>query len=132
MQQMVLNDAKQILYQQKNSLSFMVSTLISKPRIITSNQQNDLLNIRYNLASYQKAYLKNQRGYIQHYASIIKLMSPETILKKGFALVKVDGKIISNPSQLNTGSNFDVILGKQQIHSTVQSKTPYNENDINL
>lgn len=132
MHQMVLNDAKQILYQQKNSLSFMASTLISKPRIITSNQQNNLLNLRHNLASYQKAYLKNQRGYIQHYASVIKLMSPDNILKKGFALVKVDGKIISNPSQLKTGSNFDVILAKQQIHSTVQSKTPYNENDINL
>lgn len=131
-QQMVLNEAKQILYQQKSSLSFMASTLISKPRIITSNKQNDLMNMKHNLVSYQKSFVKNQGGYLQHYVSVIKLMSPENILKKGFALVKVNGKIISDPLQLKTGSHFDVILAKQQIHSTVQSKTPYNENDFDV
>lgn len=130
--QIVVNDSKQILFDQKNKLLLVGSTLTSKPRIITGNKQNDLQNIMQNILSFQKSYLKNQRGYLQHYVSVINMMSPANILKKGFALVKINGEISSDPDKLTTGSAFDVILSNQTIHSTVESKTPYNGKDFNL
>jgi exodeoxyribonuclease VII large subunit len=130
--QIVVNDSKRILYQQKNKLSFVASTLIAKPRVITGNKQNDLNNLLYNIMSYQKSYIKNKRGYLQHYVSVINMMSPANILKKGFAIVKIDGEVTSNADKLLPGSNFDVILSNQTIHSTVESKTPYHGKDFNL
>ncbi len=130
--QIVVNDSKRILYQQRNKLSFVASTLIAKPRVITGNKQNDLNNLLYNIMSYQKSYIKNQRGYLQHYVSVINMMSPANILKKGFAIVKIDGEVTSNADKLLPGSNFDVILSNQTIHSTVESKTPYHGKEFNL
>jgi exodeoxyribonuclease VII large subunit len=67
-----------------------------------------------------------------HYVSILKMMAPENILKKGFAIVKVNQKITSNPEDVGVGADIEVILADTQITATVKNKTKYDGTDYDL
>lgn len=130
--QIVINRTKTLLFQNKNSLSFIASTLVSKPQIITGNKLNDLSNALSNINSFKNSYLRNQKGYLNHFVSVINLMSPENILKKGFAIVKHNGAVTSNPNLLTVGSEMEVILLDKSIKSTVKSNSNHNGSEFSL
>jgi len=130
--QTVINKTKTLLFQNMSNLSFIASTLVSKPKAITSNRLNDLSNTLNNINSFKNSYLRNQRGYIGHFVSVINLMSPKNILKKGFAIIKHNGVVTSNPDLLSAGSEMEVILIDKSIKSTVKSKSNYNGSEFNL
>ncbi|CAN5349256.1 exodeoxyribonuclease VII large subunit [soil metagenome] len=130
--QIVINKTKTILFHNKNNLSFIASTLVSKPKILTSNKLNDLANTLNNVKSFKAIYLKRQTAYLGHFVSVINLMSPNNILKKGFAIVKLNGDVTSNPDVFNPGSEMEVILLDKSIKSTVKSKSNHNGNEFNL
>ena len=130
--QIIINNTKTLLSDKRNSLSFIASTLISKPKIIAGNKLNDLSNIFNNIISFRTSYLRNQRGYLGHFVSVINMMSPKNILKKGFAIVKFEGEVISSPDVLNTGSEIEVTLLNKSIKSKVKSKSNYNGSKFNL
>ena len=77
-------------------------------------------------------YLKSQRGYLGHYVSIINMMAPDNILKKGFAIIKANNKITSNPDDIKVGRDIDIILAQTQIKTTVKQKSKYNGTEFNL
>jgi exodeoxyribonuclease VII large subunit len=130
--QIVINKTKTLLSDNKNALSFIASTLISKPRIITGNKLNDLSNKFTNIISFEKAYLRNQRGYLRHLITVINMMSPNNILKKGFAIIKYNGEVTSDPDTFNEGSEIEVILSDKSIKSVVKSKSNHNGNEFKL
>jgi exodeoxyribonuclease VII large subunit len=130
--QTVTSQAQDILYSRKGEILRTASMLASRPASILSNRQNDLRHLVGNLRTFNAQYLKNQRGYIGHWQSLVKTMSPDNILKKGFALVKVEGRITSNPGDLTLGKDIDIILSDTTITSTVISKTPYHGDEFNI
>ena len=60
------------------------------------------------------------------------MQSPESILRKGFAIVKYKGQIISDPNVFKSGVEMEVVLMNNSIKSTVKSKSQYNGNEFNL
>ncbi|RZM20390.1 MAG: exodeoxyribonuclease VII large subunit, partial [Pedobacter sp.] len=130
--QIVINKTKTIISDKKAGLSFTASTLISKPRIITSNKRNDLENIFSNIVAFKKSYLRNQEAYLRHFVSVITLMSPKNILKKGFAIVKRNGEVTSNPDVFTPGSEMEIILSEKSFKTTVKSKSNYNGSEFNV
>lgn len=59
-------------------------------------------------------------------------MSPDNILNKGFAIVKVNDQITSNPDDIRIGNDIDIILSGSEIKSTVKQKKKYDGKDFNL
>ncbi|HEY5369552.1 MAG TPA: exodeoxyribonuclease VII large subunit [Hanamia sp.] len=130
--QVTINTSKSIIFNHKNALVNISSQLLSKPKIILYNRINDIKNQISNLRTFNSQFLKNQRGYLGHYVSLIKMMAPDNILKKGFAIIKVNNKIISKPDEIKIGSDIDVILSDTQIKSTVKQKSKYNGTDFDI
>jgi exodeoxyribonuclease VII large subunit len=130
--QVTINSSKSIIFNNKNQLISISSELISKPKIILYNRINDIKNTINNLSTFKSQFLKNQRGYLGHYISIINLMSPTNILKKGFAIVKYNNKTISKPDEIKIGNDIDIILSSTKINTTVKNKTNYNGTEFNL
>jgi exodeoxyribonuclease VII large subunit len=130
--QVTINTSKSIIYNKKNELVGVSSQILSKPKIILYNRINDIKNTISNINTFNAMYLKNQRGYLGHYISIIKMMAPDNILKKGFAIVKANNKITSNPDDILLGSDIEIILSNTQIKTTVKQKTKYNGTEFNL
>ncbi len=130
--QVTVNTSKSILFNNKNDLVSISSRLLSKPKIILYNRISDIENITRNIKTFNIMYWKNKRGYLGHYISVINIMSPGNILKKGFAIVKANNKITSNPDDIKIGSDIEVILADTSITSTVNQKTSYDGTEFNL
>jgi exodeoxyribonuclease VII large subunit len=59
-------------------------------------------------------------------------MQPENILRKGFALVKAEGRIISNSEEIQIGQQVEIILSDTQLDATIHSKKTYYGNEFDL
>ena len=130
--QITINTTKSILYNLKNNLLLTSSEILSKPKITIANKSNDLQNIISNIKSYKSIYFRNHTGYVGHFVALFKMMSPENILKKGFAIVKINNQITSNSDNIQIGSDIDIILNETIIKTTVKNKNKYNGTDFNL
>lgn len=131
-QQDTIIAAKTILFNHQNTLNNISAQIISSPRIILYNRLNDIQNIVSNIKTFKTLYLRNQSGYLGHYTSLIKMMSPDNILKKGFAILKTNNRITSDPDDLKVGEDVEIILMDTQITSTVKQKTTYDGKDFNI
>lgn len=127
--QVTINSSKSILFNNRKQLLQTTSQILSKPKIILYNRINDIKNTIQNLKTFTTLYQKNKIGYLGHYVSIIKMMSPENILKKGYAIIKVNNEITSNPDDLKVGKDIDILLSNTIIKSTVKQKTKYDGKD---
>jgi exodeoxyribonuclease VII large subunit len=128
--QVVINRTKTILYSNKTALVSLLNQLISKPKIIAANRYSDTNNILENLKSFTKKYIINQRGYIGHYVTVIKLMSPQNILRKGFAIVLHKGAILKDAAIISLGSEITVSMEKYDINTKVISKNKKNGTEL--
>ena len=59
-------------------------------------------------------------------------MSPHNILRKGYAIVKAVGTIISSAGNIKAGHEIEVILRDAKLKSIVKEKIQYDgtENDL--
>jgi exodeoxyribonuclease VII large subunit len=76
--------------------------------------------------------IKNQNGYVGHFQNMIKALSPDNTLKRGFAIVKVNNNITSDPDKIAIGKDIEIIVSKKSITATVKSKKDYHGKDFNV
>jgi exodeoxyribonuclease VII large subunit len=125
----VINVARDIIFKHRNNLNNKANQITHKPKVIVSNKHTHLDNIEKSLNLAQKNFLKNQDTNLNHFALTIKMMSPDNILKKGFAILRVDGNVTSNPDKILVGQQLDVILEKTIIQTTVNKKIEKDDNN---
>ena len=75
--------------------------------------------------------LKEASTALTGYRQRVKNLHPTTILNKGFAIVKMNDKIITNPQNINTADEIQVILKAETIYSTITKKLK-NEPTTNI
>jgi exodeoxyribonuclease VII large subunit len=69
------------------------------------------------------AHAKNLLG---NYSQLVKHLSPETVLKRGYALVYYEGKIVTDVKEIKEGAGIKTVMSTGDIQSTV---TAINENE---
>jgi exodeoxyribonuclease VII large subunit len=74
--------------------------------------------------------LLRQSSNLEHIKSFLHLAHPDNLLKKGFAIVKYNDKIIANADGIATGDIIEIILSKDKIISTVKEKIKYDGKEI--
>jgi len=124
--QVIAGIGRRIPYQHRIILANLSATLLSHPKIVIAAKKSDLNNIKVNINYYQKAFFNNTRGYLNHSISIFRAISPENTLKRGFAIIRYNGKIISDPAVLKKGDNFDVQIKNTDLNVVLQNKTTHN------
>lgn len=123
--QVTINTTKSILFRHKTNLNSLISQLSILPKSILYKNEITLDQTIRNLKTVNAQYLKNRAVNLSYYASVIKLMSPENILARGFAIVKVKGKIISDPENIEPGEQISIILAQTELTATVTAKKEY-------
>jgi exodeoxyribonuclease VII large subunit len=144
MQKTILIKAQQQLSRQKQKLSSVKSKLISDmllllshhkielarstmkvlmfPQINISGHRKNLLYLQSLVESSSHLFFGQKAKSLDHFASLIKIMDPQNILNKGFALVKVNGAIVSHSDEVNVGSEISVQLASTELLTVVKSK----------
>ena len=125
--QIIVNKTKQILYTKKTNLLNLLSVLSTKPKIATANRLNEIGTLVSNLKLFTEKYFANKKGYVGHYQEVIKLMRPENILKKGFAIVSQKGKILKDATSIDAGSELTISMDQFEIQTKVLSKKQKDE-----
>ena len=128
----IVNKSHNILTDHKDQLYNVGTSILTKPRVIVYNKLNDISQIRSNLNTFSSIYIKNQKSYLAHFVSMIKIASPENTLKRGFAIIKTNDRVTSNPDDLVIGDKMEIIFSNKEITATVKSKKDYDGNDFNL
>lgn len=130
--QVSINRSKSILFNNRRALLNLSAQLTSLPKMRIYNRHNDIKNTVANLSTFTMQFLRNQKGSLDHFSSGIRMMAPENILKKGYAIVKAHNRITSNPNDIGIGDEIDVILSDTLFKTTVNQKSRYDGDDLNL
>ena len=132
MHQLITSNTKDILYKQQKMLLSLLSQLASRPAIIIGNKIGDLANIQSNIKINASKFLLNQKGYLNHHSSVVRMMNPENILKKGFAIIRIKGKIVADANQVAVGEEMSVMMEKQEIITQVKQINNTDGSDSKL
>lgn len=131
-QQVIPQKAKHMLLRQRNAITQLSGQLLVKPGQVTASRQQELLHIRKDIQVYARKLLQQQQQKLVHHETVVRIMSPTSLLQKGFAMVQHKGKIITSAAQLSPGDEITVQMADAGVHATITSKTTTDgyESDI--
>jgi exodeoxyribonuclease VII large subunit len=84
--------------------------------------ENKLIELKINLVEIIKRQIQNAKDKLENAKRIVKLSSPQTILNRGFAIITINGKIITDPKKIKQKDELQTILRDEIIYSTVTKK----------
>ncbi len=84
--------------------------------------ENKLIELKTNIFDLIKEKMKNTKEGLDHAKRIVKLASPQAILNRGFAIVTINNKIITDPNNIDEHAEMQTMLRDQIIFSTVTKK----------
>ncbi len=128
----IISRPREILMQLSAQLMMTSGQLISRPGVVLANRMKDLRVEIASLAGYTRKYLVNTSSYLEHFRSLIRLMSPESIMKKGFSIVYHKGKIITDPGKIGVGDDITVVFPTTELVTNVKEKKKRNGREFNL
>lgn len=130
--QILLNKSREFLLHRKTELLNLGNQFTSQPKIIVAGKLGDLTNIKENLKVNTRKYFINQRGYLGHFDSVCRMMSPVNILNKGFAIVYHQNKIVASAEKIPVGGDIRVRMADAEITATTKTKTKKHGSEFDL
>nr|WP_181715771.1 exodeoxyribonuclease VII large subunit [Chryseobacterium sp.]QJS06496.1 Exodeoxyribonuclease VII, large subunit [Chryseobacterium sp.] len=112
-----------------NSKRFAISNV---PFMLINREIKEISRFLPKLISAFNSKVSTEKRALKSAVALLNVISPENILRKGFAIVKSKGEITSDPNQFTPGSEIEIILRSQNIKATVNTKKKYHGNDFNL
>ena len=85
--------------------------------------ENKLIKLKTKLFNLVEAQIKNAKEALNNAKRIIKISSPHAILNRGFAIITIDNKIVTDPKNIKENSQIQTLLRNETIFSTVTKKT---------
>ena len=96
---------------------------------MTENISNKLVSENQNLNQaiddlkfYAQNVIDKQNHQLEKFAIALKHLNPENVLKRGYAIVMKNNKIISNPDLINKDDTINVLMKQTSIAATVTGK----------
>ncbi len=93
--------------------------------------ENHLIDLKKRFFDAVQERIDDAKYDIEHAKKIVKLSSPQAILNRGFAIVMIDNKIITDPALLKKNGKMQTLLKNELIESSVISKKA-NEKGTNI
>lgn len=105
-------ESKRLTLQRKN-LADVVGQQINQ-------KESSLKELKTSLVHDVEKVLERKNQELQHAKTFIESIHPKTTLKRGYALVQVDGKLASSVKQLKKNTEVDLTLQDGSVQARVQ------------
>jgi len=130
--QTVPQSARHLLLKQRSNMAQLSSQLLAKPGQVTASRLQELTHMQQHIQVFSRKLLQQKQQQLEHHATVIRILSPAALLKKGFAMVYHNGQVVTDAAALETGDTITVQLADAAVHATITSKTTIdgNESDI--
>ncbi len=90
----------------------------------------ELIDLKERFFDRVKSLLENANSDLKDMKRLVKSLSPSAILNRGFAMITVNDRIITNPAEINENDSIQTVLRNEIIHSTVTKKTKNERPDL--
>jgi exodeoxyribonuclease VII large subunit len=117
-----LKDVLGLINDHKRSITTLSGIFINRPKMYLGNERKHLSLVLGNIKTFNRIFFSQGKLNLEHYQTIVKLMSPQNILNKGFAILKINGKIIVSADKIMPGEELTVQLAKTEVNTIVKSK----------
>jgi exodeoxyribonuclease VII large subunit len=118
----LLKNVFQLLNGHGRRLMNLYGVISSSPKLILNNKKKGLALTKASVLLSSKALLSKQNDRIRHFSSLVRIMNPQNILNKGFAILKVGDRIISNSEDIPVGSALNIQMAREELLAKVITK----------
>ena len=66
------------------------------------------------------AAIDSQRGVLERLEGLVKVLSPQATLSRGYSITRVGGHAVTSVSQLSAGTVVETTLADGSVRSTVE------------
>jgi exodeoxyribonuclease VII large subunit len=116
-----VSDVLSLLQHLQNGLSRVSGAMFAVPGMLLQNKERSLGQLQRELAAHTGDLVQNQRSKLMLYETMIRLMDPVQILKKGFAMIKINGRIASDKDELQVGSEITITRASEEVKAVVSA-----------
>jgi exodeoxyribonuclease VII large subunit len=118
----LLRNVFRLLHGHQRVLMNLSGSISALPRFILNNKKKDLhASIASLLAASKEVFIRQDNKLI-HFSALVKMMSPQNILNKGFAIIKLQNNIISEARQIEVGSEVQIQMASEELTANITSK----------
>lgn len=117
--------------EERNFLSQMATHIqwVGKRELQTA--RTNIQHIQHELGALIKLRFYEHKTALAHTERIIQLSDPRRLLKRGFSITKVNGKLLQSLDQLSPGDLIQTIVEDGEIISTVTDKKALSDSSEN-
>ena len=99
-QNVFISQTKDLLNQEQKDLKEKINTAIHAASQHLQHEKVHLLRVQFNLQCNTENCIKNEKFRLQNLSNSLQHLDPKNVLKRGFAMVYKNGKIITNSETL--------------------------------
>lgn len=122
----VTNYTRDVMLQKKGNLMKASSSFSSAPKIFLNTISCNFNYLYKGLKSSTSLYIHNKDIQLDHLKALNKASSIESILSRGFALIKKNKQIICDGDQIQIDDSLDIIFLNQRITTKTISNAKHN------
>ncbi len=108
-----------VLSRHSDKLLKLVHTLEINVSKFQGREKEQLKMLNYRFEKAIGSFVERRSTQLHNIENMIRILSPENTLKRGYSITRVDGKALRNAITVNEGSVIETTLAKGTIVSTV-------------
>ncbi|PZR41593.1 MAG: exodeoxyribonuclease VII large subunit [Azospira oryzae] len=90
----------------------------------------ELIDLKERFFDRVKSLMEEANSDLKDMKRLVKSLSPSAILNRGFAMITINDRIITDPAQIHEHDTIQTVLRNEIIHSTVTKKSPHERPDL--
>ncbi|MBG0858525.1 MAG: exodeoxyribonuclease VII large subunit [Bacteroidales bacterium] len=115
----ITNTGKEIIGKAALIPAYNKSRLISATRSVLERNQVTFKQLKQNLISYTSNSINSTDIKLNVFASSLKILNPENVLKRGYTITSMNGRIIKSSGLVNENDIIDTTFSDGRIKSRV-------------
>ncbi|WP_307295342.1 exodeoxyribonuclease VII large subunit [Flavobacterium sp. SORGH_AS_0622] len=130
--QHILQTSRNILAAEKQNLLLAAQKTLQRPKSLIQQKNSDLQHLKANLKIFTGQYLRSRSLQLEDYRKTIQLLSPQNVLNRGYAVVRIQGQIVNGAGSIKQGEEIEILLKDALLKSTVNEKIQYDGKHTDL
>ncbi|MCJ7446101.1 MAG: exodeoxyribonuclease VII large subunit [Bacteroidales bacterium] len=115
----IINTGKEIMGKAALVPAYLKSRLLSATKSIIEKNDSSFKQKKYNMVSYTTNYLNSNNNKIDGLGNSLKILSPGNVLKRGYTITSLNGRIIKSSGVIKTDDIIDTTFSDGKIKSKV-------------
>lgn len=116
-------NARSILFAQHQHLTQGKLRLATASRNVLNHGTTNIARVSERMGKSSSQLLRTRRADLAHLDSLLRILSPDNIMKRGFAMVQVGDKIVTRAADIEVGNGLGIIFADGKVTAHVDSKT---------